>query len=257
MLAFCAALLVPFVPYAVSVVARETLYLNDAEVDQVQQSDNALARSQNVYAGAPLVVPANADLIMQGYEFSLAYWANGRVMRQKALLDLRLARFYFGSTDPDIRQKGMTHLGNAQFGLLESTSIEPLNQFAWANLSYLFSWTPGPSYGAAIALERSWRSGPTDKLLWPLRIELGWRNYAYLSDDGKARMAREVDAIWDQYVVDEFTYTRRREALIAIAEDVGDLQVMRGMIAETPEDTAMFDAILVRRAQKRKRGVIE
>lgn len=253
----CGVLLVPFVPYALSVVARESLYLNDADAARVSQSDNQLAQAQNARAGVPLVLPDNADLILQGYDYSLANWSNGRVMQQKALLDLRLARYYFTFTDIEVRQKAMAHLGAAQLGLTNSLKVEPLNQFAWANLSYLFTWTPGPSYGAALALERSWRSGQSDKLLWPLRVELGWRNYRYLSDDGKARMAREVEAVWDQFVVKEFTYTRRREALIAIAEQYGDLKVMRDMISETKEDRAMFNAIVTRRAQKRRRGQIQ
>ncbi len=254
LLALCAGLLVRFVPYGMSVLARETLYLNDAEAEQVLASDNDLARSQNVSAGVPLVVPANADLILQGYDFSLENWSDGRVMRQKAVLDLRLARYYLAINDAEMRKKGMAHLGAAQMGLLTSTKVEPLNQFAWANLAYLFTWTPGPSYGAALALERSWRSGATDKLLWPLRIELGWRNYRYLSDDGRARLAREVNAVWDLFVGDKFAYTRRREKLIAIAEQYGDLRQMREMIGVTAQDRAMFNAIVVRRAQKRKRG---
>lgn len=185
------------------------------------------------------VAALDIEQAIQGLNLSEDWWHTPQTYSDRALLELaRLERQRLTGIE------AAQALARARRDLDETLSREPLNPYAWARLAYVYTVSPGPSPASALALERSFKTGPLDRQLTLTRYELSLANWHVLPDHVRAEVERELKLTWAGYVYQGYARSPHRRRMIASALAYNRAGWLRKLVVDDDQDAFHFDAML-------------
>jgi len=208
------------------------------------------AKSLKSEIGDALPVAArDLEDAINGLNLAEDWWNTPQIHSDRALLEL--ARYE--------RQKltgieAAQALARARRDLDDTLAAEPLNPYAWARLAYIYTVSPGPSPASAIALERSFQTGPLDRQLILTRYELSLANWLVLPAHVRDIVEREIKLTWDGYVYGGHGRSPHRRRTIASALAYNRIDWLRNLVVDDGQDAFHFDAML---SQERGRDRVD
>lgn len=186
---------------------------------------------------------------IHGLHLAEQWWPSAQTLSDRAFLELaRLERQRLTGFE------AAEALARARRDLDETLAREPLNPYSWARLAYVYTVSPGPSPASAIALERSFQTGPLDRQLTLTRYELSLANWHVLPARVRTEVERELQLTWEGYVYRGYSRSPHRRRMIASALAYNRTQWLRDLVVDDEQDAFHFDAML---RQERSRDSVD
>lgn len=148
--------------------------------------------------------------------------------------DLALAQFLLAEKVEDDIETSQNLIAEGRTSLRNGLALAPANPFAWTRLAYVEFLRSGPSASVVPPLRMAISTARYEpRLLFP-RLELCFSVWSHLEPKDRDVVIRQVLFAW-RYDAD---------GLVILAREYRQLELVRSILSQTPEEVARFDALL-------------